>query len=156
MQTITSKEVAEMLDKRHDNLLRAIRKYIATLGEDANSYFLEDPEKGAKVYLVTRAGCDLMAGRIIGEKSEEFKSKYLPIFGAEDPVKQEWQEPLLAPVAKAYTVEEVANLLGVSERSVYRNIQAGKLEAEDREIMVPTTKKFVTEEALEAFKAGRA
>ena len=33
MQTITSKEVAEMLDKRHDNLLRAIRKYISTLGE---------------------------------------------------------------------------------------------------------------------------
>ena len=26
--TITSKEVAEMLGKRHDNLLRAIRKYI--------------------------------------------------------------------------------------------------------------------------------
>ena len=87
MQTITSKEVAEMLDKRHDNLLRAIRKYISTLGEDANSYFMEDPEKGSKVYLVTKAGCDLMAGRIIGEKSEEFKSKYLNIFGW-DPVKK--------------------------------------------------------------------
>lgn len=31
--TITSKEVAEMLGKRHDNLLRAIRKYITQLGD---------------------------------------------------------------------------------------------------------------------------
>ena len=30
--TITSKEVAEMLGKRHDNLLRVIRKYITQLG----------------------------------------------------------------------------------------------------------------------------
>lgn len=156
MQTITSKEVAEMLDKRHDNLLRAIRKYISTLGADANSYFMEDPEKGSKVYLVTRAGCDLMAGRIIGEKSEEFKSKYLPIFGEEAPVKQEWQEPSVDPVEKAYTVEEVAQILEVSERSIYNWIKQGKLVAEDREIMIPTTKKFVTEEALEAYKAGRA
>ena len=35
--TITSKEVAEMLGKRHDNLLRAIRKYITQLGEEALS-----------------------------------------------------------------------------------------------------------------------
>ena len=32
--TITSKEVAEMLGKRHDNLLRAIRKYITQLGDE--------------------------------------------------------------------------------------------------------------------------
>lgn len=150
MQTITSKEVAEMLDKRHDNLLRAIRKYISTLGEDANSYFMEDPEKGSKVYLVTKAGCDLMAGRIIGEKSEEFKSKYLNIFGW-DPVK-----PEATPVEKAYTVEEVAQLLGVSERSVYNWVKQGKIGSEQREIMVPVNKTFITEEALEDYKAGRA
>ena len=38
--TITSKEVAEMLGKRHDNLLRAIRKYITQLGDEAPKYFL--------------------------------------------------------------------------------------------------------------------
>lgn len=37
--TITSKEVAEMLGKRHDNLLRAIRKYITQLGDEAPKYF---------------------------------------------------------------------------------------------------------------------
>ena len=65
--TITSKEVAEMLGKRHDNLLRAIRKYITQLGDEAPKYFSEDPDKGGRLYHITKAGCDLMAGRIIGE-----------------------------------------------------------------------------------------
>ena len=79
-----------------------------------------------------------MAGRIIGAQSEAFKTKYAPVFGGEDPV------------------EVVAQILGCSERNVYRNIQSGKLEAVEREVMIPTLKKFVTEEALEKYKAGRA
>ena len=47
--TITSKEVAEMLGKRHDNLLRAIRKYITQLGGEAPKYFSEDPDKGGRL-----------------------------------------------------------------------------------------------------------
>ena len=96
-----------------------------------------------------------MAGRIIGAQSEAFKTKYAPVFGEEDPVEavEEKQEE---PQEKAYTVEEVAQILGCSERNVYRNIQSGKLEAVEREVMIPTLKKFVTEEALEKYKAGRA
>lgn len=139
--TITSKEVAEMLGKRHDNLLRAIRKYITQLGDEAPKYFSEDPDKGGRLYHITKAGCDLMAGRIIGAQSEAFKAKYAPVFGEEAPVE---------------AVEEVAQILGCSERNVYRNIQSGKLEAVEREVMIPTLKKFVTEEALEKYKAGRA
>lgn len=153
--TITSKEVAEMLGKRHDNLLRAIRKYITQLGEEAPKYFSEDQDKGGRLYHITKAGCDFMAGRIIGAQSEVFKAKYAPVFGEEAPVEvvEEKQEE---PQEKAYTVEEVAQILGCSERNVYRNIQSGKLEAVEREVMIPTLKKFVTEEALEKYKAGRA
>ena len=134
--TITSKEVAEMLGKRHDNLLRAIRKYITQLGEEAPKYFSEDPDKGGRLYHITKA-------------------KYAPVFGEEAPVEvvEEKQEE---SQEKAYTVEEVAQILGCSERNVYRNIQSGKLEAVEREVMIPTLKKFVTEEALEKYKAGRA
>ena len=115
----------------------------------------EDPDKGGRLYHITKAGCDLMAGRIIGAQSEAFKTKYAPVFGEEAPVEvvEEKQEE---PQEKAYTVEEVAQILGCSERNVYRNIQSGKLEAVEREVMIPTLKKFVTEEALEKYKAGRA
>ena len=69
-----------MLGKRHDNLLRAIRKYITQLGDEAPKYFSEDPDKGGRLYHITKAGCDLMAGRIIGAQSEVFKAKYVRYF----------------------------------------------------------------------------
>ena len=115
----------------------------------------EDPDKGGRLYHITKAGCDLMAGRIIGAQSEAFKTKYAPVFGEEAPV-EVVEEKQDEPQEKAYTVEEVAQILGCSERNVYRNIQSGKLEAVEREVMIPTLKKFVTEEALEKYKAGRA
>ena len=59
-------------------------------------------------------------------------------------------------IQAGYSQAEVAQILGCSERNVYRNIQSGKLEAVEREVMIPTLKKFVTEEALEKYKAGRA
>lgn len=157
MNTISSKEVAEMLGKRHDNFMRDIRKYINTLGEDAPKYFVEGSYKDGlnKVragYDITLAGCDLIAGRIIGEKSTAFKEKYLEAFGAP---KKEWAEPVMDPVSTDLTVEEVAKRIGCSERNVYRMIKGGKLEAIQKEILVPTTKTFVTEEALEAYMADR-
>ena len=154
MQTISSKEVAEMLGKRHDNFMRDIRKYINTLGEEAPKYFVEGSYKDGlnevrAGYEITLAGCELIAGRMIGEKSTAFKEKYLEVFGA--PV----EEPAVEPVSTDLTVEEVAKRLGCSERNVYRMIKAGKLEAIQKEILIPTTKIFVTEEALGACMAER-
>ena len=60
--TITSKEVAEMLGKRHDNLLRAIRKYITQLGDEAPKYFSEDPDKGGRLYHITKLAVILWQG----------------------------------------------------------------------------------------------
>ena len=102
------------------------------------------------------AGISVELGMSVQNKSGIWcKPKYAPVFGEEAPVEavEEKQEE---PQEKAYTVEEVAQILGCSERNVYRNIQSGKLEAVEREVMIPTLKKFVTEEALEKYKAGRA
>ena len=38
MSTLSSKAVAEMLGKRHDNFMRNLRSYAATLGESASEY----------------------------------------------------------------------------------------------------------------------
>lgn len=145
----SSKDVAEVLGKRHDNLLRAIRKYCEALGEDAPKYFIPEGEGRKATYKVTYLGCDLLAGRMIGQAGEEFKLWYKSSLG--EPVAEDPKEP----EEKLYTVAEVVEMLGMSERSVYRNIQSGKLEATEREVMVPTVRKFVTAEALERFKAER-
>lgn len=155
MQTLSSKDVAEVLGKRHDNLLRAIRKYAVTLGDDDTNYFIEEGDGRKAYFRVTLAGCELLGGRLIGKSGEEFKSWYREALGGaveETPAEEPKQEE---PQVKEYSVAEVAEMLGVSERSVYRNIQSGKLEAVEKEIMVPTLKKFVTEDALEDYKAKR-
>lgn len=144
-KVFNSKDIAEVLEKRHDNLLRAIRNYRTALGEDADKYFIPEGDGRKAFFKVTYLGCELLAGRMIGHAGEEFKSWYKSALG----------EPVEDPKEKLYTVAEAVEMLGMSERSVYRNIQSGKLESVEREIMVPTVKKFITAEALEKFKAER-
>lgn len=156
MQEINSKEVAEMLGKRHDNLLRDIRKYIVSLGGSATEYFNEGNytdhlNKTRFCYMCTFKGCELMANRMIGEKSLKFKEQYLSKFGGTP----ETQEQKVAPEPTEFAVDEVAKMLGLSERSVYRNIQSGKLQAYSKEVLVPVVKTMVPLEAIEQFKKSR-
>jgi len=150
---VSSKDVAEVMGKRHDNLLRAIRKYIVALGDEAGNYFVEEGTGRKAYFKVTLAGCELLGGRIIGKAGDEFRSWFRAAFGAGETTQIEPKQE--EKKVKEFTVSEVAEMLGMSERSVYRNIQSGKLEAIEREVMIPTVKKFITEEALEEFKVKR-
>ena len=147
MRTLDSKAVAEMLGKRHDNFMRDVRKYVATLGEAAPEYFIEGTYKDGlgktrAGYQITLKGCEYIAGRVIGVKSEEFKSKYL-------------QSPKPEAV-QGYSTEEVAQLLGCSRRTVQRIIQRGDLATTQVTIMVPATRTVVTPEELERYQKERA
>ena len=157
MQTISSRDVAEMLGKRHDNFMRDLKKYINFLGESAVEYFIEGSyedrlKKKRFCYEITVKGLDLIASRIPLTKKDEFLEKVKEILGEEIT-----QKPLapVEPEEKFYTADEVAKILGCSERNVYRNIQSGKLEAVEREVMVPQVKKMISEEALENYKKER-
>lgn len=153
MRTVSSKEVAEMLGKRHDNFLRDIRKYIAILKEEAPNYFVEETytdEKGKPraCYGITLKGCELIEGRILGVKAYAFRDKYLPLFPPEEEVKPE-------PAITEVSVEEVAKRLGCTERNVYRVIKRGKLTGIQKEVLVPVIRTFVTVESLEAYMGER-
>ena len=161
MQTISSKEVAEMLGKRHDNFKRDITKYIYSLGDMASEYFIESSyedklNKKRFCYEITGKGLELIASRIPLAKSFVFREKVKEVLG-EDLVQsgtlsvKEEQEP----EEKYYSVEEASKILGYSERSVYRNIQSGKLDAVDREVLVPQVKKMISETSLEKYKKER-
>ena len=157
MQTISSRDVADMLGKRHDNFMRDLKKYINSLGESAVEYFVEGAyedrlKKKRFCYEITVKGLDLIASRIPLTKKDEFLGKVKEILG--DEVSQKPLAPV-EPEEKYYTADEVAKILGCSERNVYRNIQCGKLEAVEREVMVPQVKKMISEEALENYKKER-
>lgn len=160
MQTLNSKAVAEMLGKRHDNFKRELRKYVATLGEAAGEYFLEGTYKDAmgrerSGYLITLKGCELIAGRMIGVKSDEFREKYKPLFSVEEssePVK----EACTPQEVHGYTTEEAAEVLGCSRRTVQRLIQRGELATQEVTVMVPTVKTLVIPEELDRYQKERA
>lgn len=153
MKTVNSKVVAELINKRHDNFMRDIRKYIASLGDSSDEYFLEGSytdaiKKSRFCYELTLKGCELISNRIPLDRGAQFKREYTKLFG--ETTKEDIKES-----KTEYTVEEVAQILGCSERSVYRNIQSGKLEAVEKEILIPQVKKLIPVKSLENYKRER-
>lgn len=87
-QTIESREVAEMIGKRHDKLLRDIRNYKEHLAEakvGAGDFFLEHMYFDANnqerpCFLLTKQGCEMVANKLIGKKGTIFTALYVKKF----------------------------------------------------------------------------
>ncbi|HDR7797799.1 Rha family transcriptional regulator [Bacillus tropicus] len=86
---VESREVAEMVGKRHSDLLRSIENYTYVL-ENAKlrsqdffietNYSTEGNNKVYKNYLLTRKGCDMVANKLTGEKGVLFTAAYVTRF----------------------------------------------------------------------------
>lgn len=96
-QSLTSMEVAEMVGKSHDKLLRDIRTYVEQLslskiGE--SDFFTESTYKNERgkeypCYNVTKKGCEFIANKLTGIKGTEFTAKYINRFhDMEDELRQ--------------------------------------------------------------------
>jgi Rha family phage regulatory protein len=87
-KTITSLEVAEMVEKDHSKLLRDIRTYCEQLGEAkigltdffTESTYLSDQNKELPCYLVTKKGCEFIGNKLTGVKGASFTAKYINRF----------------------------------------------------------------------------
>lgn len=85
---IDSREVAEMVGKEHNKLLRDIRSYIGQLGEAeightdffTESTYKTEQNKTMPCYLVTKKGCEFIAHKLTGIKGTEFTAKYINRF----------------------------------------------------------------------------
>lgn len=95
---VDSREVAEMIGKRHDHLLADIRKYIVILdSQDFGSQnffipstYLNEQNKTQPCFLITRKGCDMVANKMTGEKGVLFTAAYVSRF-------EEMEKRLSAP-----------------------------------------------------------
>jgi Rha family phage regulatory protein len=88
---IDSREVAEIIGKRHDNLLRDIDGYLRIL-EKANvlkvegieffvpSSYIDARGRAKPCYLIDRRGADIIANKLIGEKGVLFTAAYVMKF----------------------------------------------------------------------------
>lgn len=87
-QSINSIEVAEMVNKKHSELLKDIRRYEEQLNEvniPLVEFFRENTYKDSKgeirpCYNVTKKGCEFIAHKLTGVKGTEFTAKYINRF----------------------------------------------------------------------------
>ncbi|MGM0174128.1 Rha family transcriptional regulator [Enterococcus sp. DIV0800] len=86
-KTIPSLEVAEMVGKDHNNVMKDIRRIIDHLGEvkSYQSYFVESTylnsqNKALPCYLLSKKGCELFSTRMTGAKGTQFAVAYIERF----------------------------------------------------------------------------
>lgn len=86
--TLTSLEVADMVRKKHSELLKDIRRYIEQLNEvniPHVDFFQESTYTDSKgetrpCYEITKKGCEFIAHKLTGIKGTEFTAKYIERF----------------------------------------------------------------------------
>lgn len=87
--SLDSREVAVMLNKRHDHLLRDIDTYISYLGQNpklgSDDFFKETSYKAGtgrryKIYQITKKGCEFLAHKQTGRKGSSFTASYINRF----------------------------------------------------------------------------
>lgn len=86
-RNISSLEVAEMVGRDHNNVMKDIRRIIEHLGAVTSyqSYFIESSytnsqNKELPSFLLTKKGCELYGTRMTGEKGTQFAVKYIDRF----------------------------------------------------------------------------
>ena len=85
---IDSREVAEMVEKEHNKLLRDIRVYITQLDASkvghtdffTESQYTDKSNRQKPCYLVTKKGCEFIAHKLTGVKGTEFTAKNINRF----------------------------------------------------------------------------
>lgn len=96
-QFIDSREVAEMVGKQHNELLKDIRRYSDQLGQGnipqsdffTESKYVNSQNKTMPCYQVTKKGCEFIAHKLTGVKGTEFTAKYINRFHEmEDAIKE--------------------------------------------------------------------
>ncbi|WP_304341539.1 Rha family transcriptional regulator [Metaclostridioides mangenotii] len=106
---LSSREVAEMVGKDHDQLLRSIRTYEDYLDSaklQTQEYFIKNTylssqNKELPCYLITKVGCDMIANKLTGKKGVIFTAKYVKRFNEMEEVLKSNQPQLPANYIEA-------------------------------------------------------
>lgn len=88
IETIDSREVAEMVGMQHRDLLKKIRNYVEILDGAklrspqffVPSTYTNSQNKEQPCYLLTKKGCEMVANKLTGEKGILFTAQYVNRF----------------------------------------------------------------------------
>lgn len=87
-QVIDSRDVARMVEREHNALLKSIRQYADYLAEGEiaqgdffiESTYLDGNNQPRPNYLITKKGCDMIANKMTGKKGVLFTAAYVTAF----------------------------------------------------------------------------
>lgn len=129
IETIDSREVAEMIEVTHGSLLKKVRNYEEILTKSkltSLDFFIPSEYKDTKgeirnCYLLTKKGCEMVANKLTGEKGVIFTAKYVNRFEEmENHIKQ--QIPAL-PSNYLEALERLVDEVKMNEQLVLENRQ---------------------------------
>lgn len=129
VETIDSREVAEMIDMKHKDLLKKVRNYediLTSAKLRPLDFFIPSEYKDGKgetrnCYLLTKKGCEMVANKLTGEKGVIFTAKYVNRFEEmENHIKQ--QTPTL-PSNYLEALERLVDEVKMNEQLVLENRQ---------------------------------
>jgi Rha family phage regulatory protein len=129
VETIDSREVAEMIEVTHGSLLKKVRNYEEILTKSkltSLDFFIPSEYKDTKgeirnCYLLTKKGCEMVANKLTGEKGVIFTAKYVNRFEEmENHIKQ--QTPTL-PSNYLEALERLVDEVKMNEQLVLENRQ---------------------------------
>ena len=140
--TTLSTDVADFFEKRHDDVIKAIRKIVSSLSADRLGNFAEtvvtraNPSGGApiksKAYRLTRDGFTFLAMGFTGARAQEFKWAYIDAFNKMEsalrqcPAQAQLPAPTLTEQQSYQILSEVAKRCkrnGVHYQTLYRSLK---------------------------------
>lgn len=119
IEVVDSRDVAAMVERDHNGLLKSIRTYIGYFNEGDFAhvdFFIEStyPDRKGQMqpcYLITKKGCDMIANKMTGRKGVLFTAAYVTAF-------EKMREQLLRQPGVPPTVSPsgLARLISVTRR----------------------------------------
>lgn len=118
---IDSRDVAQMVERPHNDLMKTIRTYAAYLNEGEISpvdYFIESvyiDSKGQsrQNYLITKKGCDMIANKLTGKKGVLFTAAYVTAF---EEMRQALTDPRTPALPDGVTFSSAVGFMRLTRR----------------------------------------
>lgn len=162
VETIDSREVAEMVEMRHKDLLKKVRNYEHILtGAKLRSldFFIPNEYKDTKgetrkCYLLTKKGCEMVANKLTGEKGVIFTAQYVNRFEAMEKV---IKTPAL-PGNYLEALEKLVDEVRLNEQLIIENRQLKlklKLDDEPVDEKLWTSDEIAREHGMSAVKLNK-
>lgn len=156
---LDSREVAEMVGKQHNDLLKDIRRYVQQLSEGkishtdffTESQYTDKSNRQKPCYLVTKKGCEFIAHKLTGVKGTEFTAKYINRFHEmEDTIKTQLpQGNDLIALAVIEAQKMIAERDKQIERMKPKEIFADAVSASETSILVGDLAKLLKQNGID-------